>query len=93
MSEDNQIFVGDKPFMNYVTAVVMQFTSKNEPTVIVKSRGKFISKAVDVTQVACKRFLKDTVVIDAITIDSETFTNKEGKEVRVSTMDIVLKRI
>ncbi|PJF37803.1 MAG: DNA-binding protein, partial [Phototrophicales bacterium] len=43
MSEDNQIFVGDKPFMNYVTAVVMQFTSKKEDEVIVKSRGKFIS--------------------------------------------------
>jgi len=90
MSEDNQIFVGDKPFMNYVTAIVMQFTSKNESKVIVKSRGKFISKAVDVTQVAVQRFLKGTVKIDDISIASETFTNKEGKEVRVSTMDIVI---
>ena len=29
MTADNSVFVGNKPFMNYVTAVVMQFTTKN----------------------------------------------------------------
>ena len=41
MTEDNSIFVGQKPFMNYVTSVVMQFTTKNADEVIVKARGKF----------------------------------------------------
>ncbi|MBS3158467.1 RNA-binding protein, partial [Candidatus Woesearchaeota archaeon] len=45
---DNTIFVGGKPFMNYVTGVVMQFTTKNMDEVIVKARGKFISRAVDI---------------------------------------------
>ena len=91
--DDNAIFVGDKSFMNYVTAVVMQFTTKGAEEVIIKSRGKFISRAVDVAEVSVKRFLKDKIAIQNIRIDSETFTNKEGKEVRVSVMEIVLKKI
>jgi archaea-specific DNA-binding protein len=90
---DNSIFVGDKSFMNYVTAVVMQFTTKGAKEVFVKSRGKFISKAVDVSEVSVKRFLKDQIVVNSIKINSETFTNKEGREVRVSVMEISLKKI
>ncbi|MBW2992552.1 DNA-binding protein Alba [Candidatus Woesearchaeota archaeon] len=89
---DNQIFVGGRPFMNYVTAVVMQFTTKNAEEVIIKARGKFISRAVDVAEVAAKRFLDNQVAVKDIKIDSEEFQNKEGKQVRVSTIDIALAR-
>ena len=92
MTEDNSIFVGGKPFMNYVTAVVMQFTTKNADEVLVKARGKFISRAVDVSEVAAKRFLDGQVESKEIRIDSEEFQNKEGKQVRVSTIEIVLGR-
>ena len=92
MAEDNNIFIGGKPFMNYVTGVVMQFTTKNADKVIVKARGKFISRAVDVVEVASKRFLKGTVDVEDIKIDSNEFQNKEGKQVRVSTIDITLAR-
>ena len=88
--EDNNIFIGGKPFMNYVTAVVMQFTTKNADEVIVKARGKFISRAVDVTEVAGKRFLESTVSVKDIKIDSEEFKNDEGKDIRVSTIEITL---
>ena len=87
---DNSIFIGQKPFMNYVTAVVMQFTTKNANEVIVKARGKFISRAVDVSEVASKRFLEGAAEVKDIKIDSEEFTNKEGKNVRVSTIEITL---
>ena len=58
-NKDNIIFVGIKPFMNYVTGVVMQFQQKAQDEVIVSARGKFISKAVDVVEVARRTFLKD----------------------------------
>ncbi|MFH1399690.1 MAG: DNA-binding protein Alba [Candidatus Woesearchaeota archaeon] len=90
MAEDNSIFIGNKPFMNYVTAVVMQFTVKNATEVTIKARGKFISRAVDVAEVAAKRFLDGQATIKDIRIDSEEFQNKEGKQVRVSTIEIVL---
>ena len=93
MEEDNKIFIGNKPFMNYVTGVIMQFTTHEASEIIIKSRGKFISRAVDVAEVATNKFLKDLVEISKVDIDSENFTNKEGKEVRVSTIDITLKRL
>ena len=88
----NVVFIGEKPFMNYVTGVVMQFTTQNSNEVIVKARGKFISKAVDVAEVASKRFLDSTVEVADIKIGSEDFTNKEGKNVRVSFIEITLKK-
>lgn len=78
--------------MNYVTGVVMQFTTKNAGEVIVKARGKFISRAVDVSEVALKRFLEGQIEIKNIAIDSEEFKNMEGRLVRVSTIEITLRR-
>ena len=90
--EDNNIFIGGKPFMNYVTGVVMQFTSKNAEDVVIKARGKFISRAVDVAEVASKRFLEGTVSVKDIKIDSEEFKTDEGKDIRVSTIEITLEK-
>ncbi|MBI4140441.1 DNA-binding protein Alba [Candidatus Woesearchaeota archaeon] len=93
MAEENSIFVGTKPFMNYVTGVVMQFTTKNASEVMVKARGKFISRAVDIAEVSTKRFLEGVVVVKHININSEKFQNTEGKEVRVSTIEIALQKV
>lgn len=87
---DNIIYVGDKPFMNYVTAIVMQFTTHKRSDVIIKARGKYISRAVDVAEMALKRFLEDKIEIKNIAIDSDEIRNREGKDVRVSTIDITL---
>ena len=89
---DNSIFIGGKPFMNYVTGVVMQFTTKNADDVIIKARGKFISRAVDVAEVAAKRFMENAVAVSDIKIDSEGFKNTEGRDVRVSTIEITLSK-
>ena len=89
---DNCVFIGGKPFMNYVTVVVMQFTTKNADDVIIKARGKFISRAVDVAEVAAKRFMDNNVAVTDIRIDSEGFKNTEGRDVRVSTIEITLSK-
>jgi archaea-specific DNA-binding protein len=89
---DHVVLVGDKPFMNYVTGVVMQFTTQGAAEVVIKARGKFISRAVDIAEVTRKRFLEGTVDLEGIKIDSEDFENKEGKQVRVSTIEITLKK-
>ena len=90
-NKDNIIFIGIKPFMNYVTGVVMQFKNKGQSEVIVSARGKFISKAVDVVEVARRTFLKEEdIKIKDIKIASEQFENKEGKRIFVSSIDIIL---
>lgn len=70
----------------------MQFTTQEADNVVVKARGKFISRAVDVVEVASKRFLENTVEVSDIKIGSEDFQNKEGKNVRVSFIEIELKK-
>lgn len=91
--KDNSIYIGTKPFMNYVTGVVIQFTTKNASQVHIKARGKFIARAVDVAEIARKRFLKGQIEIQDININSEEFQNKDGKDVHVSTIEIILQKI
>jgi DNA-binding protein len=91
--KDNTVFVGTKPFMNYVTSLVMQFTTKGANEVFLKARGKFISKAVDVVEVTTKRFMKDRIRIREIKTNSEDFKNKEGRDVRVSTIEIIIEKM
>ena len=88
---DNTVFIGTKPFMTYVTSVVLQFTAQNRNEVFIKARGKFITKAVDVAEVVKRRFLENQKVeVSDIKIDSEDFENKQGKRVNVSAIEITL---
>lgn len=87
------IFVGAKPVMNYVTSIVMQFTAHGMNEVAIKARGQFISRAVDSAEVATKRFLQGQVGVKKISINSEEFKNEAGKQVRVSTIEILLSRV
>jgi archaea-specific DNA-binding protein len=87
--KDNVVFVGNKHLMNYVNSIEMQF--KNSPEVIIKARGKFISKAVDIAEVAKRRYQEENVSIKDIKIGTEEYEN-EGRKVNVSTIDITLSR-
>ena len=89
---DSIVFIGGKPFMNYVTAVVMQLTTKKTDRVVIKARGKFISRAVDVAEVSCKKFLDNAFEVSKIIIDSADFKNQQDKDVRVSTIELVIDR-
>ncbi len=89
--KDNIVFIGMKPFMNYVKAVAIQFQNKGQKEVIVSARGKFISRAVDVVEVARRNFLKDeNIQVKDIKISSQNFKDKGGKEIFVSAIDIKL---
>lgn len=86
---ENIIFVGGKPLVNYIRAVMTQFTKWNAKEVTIKSRGKFISKAVDVAEVAKRSLDGEKARIKDIKIASESFET-DGKKTNISTMDIVL---
>ena len=90
--DEHTVLVGNKPFMNYVTGVIMQFTTQSAQEVVIKGRGKFITRCVDISEVATKRFLEGQIEVKDIKIDSEGFKNKEGRDVRVSTVEIILAR-
>ena len=90
---ENVIYIGSKPFMNYINGVVMQFNTKGSQEVIIKARGKFITKAVDVAEVVKRKFLDEkNISITNIKTNSEEFENKEGRKVNVSTIEIILSK-
>jgi len=90
LREENTIFVGKKPTMGYVLAVVTQFQT-GAPWVKLKARGQIISKAVDVAEIIRHKFLPD-LRVDSIKIDTEEVENEDGTKSKVSTMEIMLKK-
>ncbi|MFP3256755.1 MAG: DNA-binding protein Alba [Candidatus Nanopusillus acidilobi] len=91
MAEQTIIYIGNKPFMNYVTAVAMQFTSQDAKEVVIKARGRYIARAVDVAEVIRKKFMAGQVDIKSINIDSEERqVDQSGKKRRISSIEIVL---
>ena len=87
--EDNAVvFIGDKPVMNYVLAVMTQF-NKPVSTVTLKARGRSISRAVDTAEITRNRFMHNLMVMD-ITIGTEVIQSEEGRTVNVSSMEIKL---
>jgi DNA-binding protein len=89
--EDNAvIFIGDKPVMNYVLAVMTQF-NKPVSTVTLKARGRAISRAVDAAEITRNRFMPN-VIVKNITIGTEAIQSEDGKTVNVSSMEITLAK-
>lgn len=82
----NEIFIGKKPLMVYVTATLVQLA--NEPNVIIKARGMSITTAVDVAQIIVKRMDTLGYKIVAVKLGSEQMQSQDGKTRNVSTIEI-----
>ena len=87
---ENTIYIGKKPTMNYVLAVVTQFNSGVQE-VTIKARGNSISKAVDVKEIVINRFLP-TLKETGIRTSSEELVNEDGTKSKVSAIQIVLAK-
>ncbi len=85
----NFVFVGKKGAMAYVLAVVTQFGS-GAKEVVVKARGKSISRAVDVAEIVRNR--DTTVKLVNIGIATEEVQTQEGRPLKVSSIEIILKK-
>lgn len=90
MSENNIVYIGTKPLMNYVLAVVTQMNS-GTPEVVLKARGRSISRAVDVAEVVRNKFILNAE-IGTIDISTEELPNREGSNTNVSAIEIKLKQ-
>ena len=86
----NTVFIGQKPIMAYVTAIVMQFTSGSSE-VSIKARGRAISAAVDVVEVCRRRFFEGKLHVKNITIATEQL-GEEGQVRNVSTIEITVTK-
>jgi len=86
---DNLVLVGKKPTMNYVLAVVTQF-SDGINDIHIKSRGRSISRAVDVAEVVRNRFIQG--LSTEISIGTDEIIDDNKNKIKVSTIDIRLKK-
>ena len=88
--EENQIFIGQKPFMKYVRAVEMIVREKGMKSIVIKARGQNISRAVDLAESVKNKFLKDLKPVLNISSHTEQF-NKDGRDLSISVIEIILK--
>ena len=91
-TDENVIYVGKKPPMSYVLAVVTQFQSSGSDEVVIKARGRSISTAVDTAEIVRNRFVTDAELKD-VKIGTEVITNEEeGRTSNVSSIEICLTK-
>jgi DNA-binding protein len=88
--EENVVYIGRKPVMSYVLAVITHFNMSNTKEVVLKARGMSITTAVDVAEITRRRFM-NTLQVDKIEIGTEELTGEDGRTRGVSFMEINLK--
>ncbi len=88
--EQNVIYIGKKPVMSYVLAVITYLNTPNANEVVLKARGRAITTAVDVAEITRRRFV-DKLKVDKIDVGTDEITEEDGRKRAVSTIEIKLK--
>jgi DNA-binding protein len=85
------IFVGNKPPMSYVLAIITSLSSGTTNEITLKARGQAITTAVDVAEITRNRFVKE-LKVNKIAIGTAEMPPREGetRSRMVSTMEITL---
>ncbi|MFW9921719.1 MAG: DNA-binding protein Alba [Candidatus Thorarchaeota archaeon] len=89
-AESNVVFIGSKPVMSYVLACITQLNEGNQDLVL-KARGRAISRAVDTAEIIKNRFVTDAV-IKKIEISTEQIERSEGGQANVSAIEITISK-
>ena len=90
MGKTIEILVGKKAVMNYVLATLMQLGNEVD-SIIIKARGRAISKAVTVAEIIKQKLLKGKMEVKGVRIGSELVG--EGENARnVSVIEITLAK-
>jgi len=94
MSEKSGIvYIGSKPAMSYVLAIITSLSASNAKEITLKARGRAITTAVDAAEITRSRFLKD-LKVSRIGIGTEEMPAREGenRSRMVSTLEITLAK-
>ncbi len=87
----NVVYIGRNPPMSYVLANLTAFGNANVGECVLKARGRAITTAVDVAEIARRRFMKELSVSD-IVIGTEELPRDGGGTRAVSTIEITMNR-
>ena len=88
------VFIGNKPSMSYVLAIISAINSGTSEKITLKARGRAVVTAVDVAEIVSKRFLKNLKLSD-IKIGTVEMPPREGetRSRMVSTIEISLSKM
>jgi DNA-binding protein Alba len=90
--EVNEIFVGNKPFMNYVRSAEILLRNKNLSLIKIRGRGKNAVRAIDLSEAIKNKFCEDLKLnTSKIAIGTEKF-KKDEQEFSISVIEICLER-
>ena len=91
--QQDVIFVGNKPPMAYVLAIITAFSAGTNKMITLKARGQAITTAVDLAEITRSRFLKE-LKVSSIAIGTAEMPPREGetKSRMVSTIEIALAK-
>ena len=87
------IFVGNKPPMAYVLAIITSLSQGDLKEITLKARGQAITTAVDVAEITRNRFIKD-LKVTKIAFGTAEMPPREGenRSRMVSTMEITMTK-
>ncbi len=93
MAEAGTVLIGRKPAMSYVLALITGLSASNVKEITLKARGRSIATAVDVVEIARRRFIKD-MKVNKIAIGTEELPAREGENRArmVSTIEITVTK-
>ena len=91
--ESNVVYIGRKPPMSYVLAVITSFSGSDAKEITLKARGQAITTAVDAAEITRNRFVKD-LKVSKISIGTEEMPPREGENRArmISTIEITLTK-
>lgn len=89
-TNENIVFIGKKPVMNYVVACLTFFNSGTKK-VIVKARGRAICRVVDTVELLRRAFMKD-LQLQGINLGTEEVTRSEDQKASVSAIEITVTK-
>jgi DNA-binding protein len=90
-ANEDIVFVGKKPVMNYVLACVTSFNRPESKKITLKARGRAIPRAVDTIELLRRAFMKD-LQLQGVSIYTEEVTREQGRKSNVSAIEITLTK-
>jgi DNA-binding protein len=91
VKDEDVVYIGRKPVMSYVLAAVTQFNTGNSNKVVLKARGRAISKAVDVSEIVRNKFIQE-LNVDDIKTGTEEVKREDGSVSNVSSIEIYMSK-
>ena len=91
-AEEGIVFVGKKPAINYVMATTLQI-NRGVKKIVLKARGRSISRAVDVAEITRLKYFPDKIKITDIRTGTEEIIDENGNRRDISVIEIEMTQV